>query len=621
MKAKIILSSLAILVLVGCNDILNRPQLTSQNDDNYWTNESKLRLFTVEYYPTHFPAYNNGWGTTAAVYLSYTFSDDFVNYGTQTQFELSVPNSRGSNDATATTHPWMDRYSGPDWNFSWIRKSNIMINRIETRMQDILSTEASNHWLGVARFFRAMDYAGLVTVFGDVPYYDHEVSDTDYDDLYKARTPRNEVMDAVYDDWVFAMRNVRLNDGDVYINRYVVAAFISRLALFEGTWQKYHNGDVQRAQKFLNLAVEAAEMIRTSGRYDIVTDFRSLFGSKSLVGNKDCIFIRQYDQAQSVSHQVASACNFVDGRYPNANLSLMKAFICSDGSDWQTSTDPAHKDFSIENLAKTRDSRFEASFWDKPTVKSLSSFLYITKFISREGLAFMGTTGGTPASEYTSNLNDNDYPVIRYAEVLLNLVEAKAELATMGGTALSQSDIDMTINKIRNRPLAAAAAAKGVQKTAALDLNNLPSSPDRGDVSQIIWEIRRERRMEMAFEHSRLLDLKRWKKLEYMDPEQNPDILLGAWVNLPADFNDQITAAKVGLLAVTDMNGKQTIYNGTNASQLVGFYSHLTIQGRMKFLNVPGVNPYLAPVGLTQMNTYKDKGYVLAQTEGWPAHQ
>ena len=620
MKAKIlILSSFIILFLTGCSGILDRPQLTAQNDDNYWTSESNLRLYTMEYYPSHFVGYNSAWGADAAAYLGYVFSDDVVYFGTQTQFELAVPNSRG---IASRELSWIEKHSGPNWNFAWIRKSNIMINRIETRMGNILSTEAYNHWMGIARFFRGMDYAGLASVFGDVPYYDHEVSDTDYADLYKARTPRNEVMDAVYDDLVFALENVRTADGgDAYINRYGVAGFISRIALYEGTWQKYHNNNSERAKKFLLLAERAADYVRLSGRYDIVTDFRSLFGSASLAGNKDCIFYRAYDQSFGVHHQVGTACNLVDGRYPNPNLSLIKAFICADGSDWQTSGDATNKDFTLDNLIKTRDSRFEASFYDKPTIKSLSSYLYVAKFIHRDGLKYLDVAGGAPVSTWTSNLNENDYPVMRYAEVLLNLIEAKAELATLGEVAVTQTDIDVTINKIRNRPLAAEAIAKGVTKTAAMDLSALPTSPDRGDVSQLLWEIRRERRMEFAFEHSRIADLKRWKKLEYMDDTQNPDILRGTWVNIHADFANQITAARIGMLAVTDMNGVETVYNGSNAAQMVGFYSPKNNQGRLPFLNVSGVNPYLAPVGITQMDQYKTKGYELKQTEGWPAHE
>ena len=67
-----------------------------------------------------------------------------------------------------------------------------------------------------------------------------EVSNTDFTELYKPRTPRNEVMDSVYADLEYALQNVRLNDGDQNVNRYVVAGFVSRVALTEGTWQKYY---------------------------------------------------------------------------------------------------------------------------------------------------------------------------------------------------------------------------------------------------------------------------------------------------------------------------------------------------------------------------------------------
>jgi hypothetical protein len=620
-KAKIMaVASLILFFLAGCDDVLDRPPLTQENDDTYWTSETKLRLYANGFYQRFFVGYNTAYGTEFAPHTGYTFSDDVVYNGTQTQFELAVPNDRGNSTSTATNIPWIERFSGPNWNFAWIRRSNIMINRIETRMGTILTPDQMNHWLGIGRFFRAIDYAGLVTVFGDVPYYDHEVSDVDYDDLYKARTPRNEVMNAVYDDFVFALQNVKSDDGAMNVNRYVVAGFISRLALFEGTWQKYHNNNTAQAQKFLNLAVEAADVVRNSNKFDIVTDFRNLFGSYDLSGNKDVIFYRHYDPAFGITHSVAHSCNMSEGRYPNANLSLVKSFICNDGSDWQTSADEANKNFTLSNLITTRDPRFEATFYKKLTVNSMSSCLYTAKFISREGLRYLDN-GVAILTEYMGVNNHNDYPVVRYAEVLLNWIEAKAELATLGGTPVVQNDIDISINKIRNRPLDPDAGAAGVKKTAPMSLSDLPNSPDRGDVSQLIWEIRRERRMEMAFEHSRLLDLKRWKKIEYMDPTINPDILRGTWIDAnSAELKAALLVpGRVGILAVTGMDGKVTVYNGNNAAAMVGFYTPTNIQGRLPFHNVSGVNPYLAPVGKNQRINYQTKGYELAQTEGWPS--
>ncbi|GAB6007702.1 RagB/SusD family nutrient uptake outer membrane protein [Dysgonomonas reticulitermitis] len=604
----------ALFFFTACEDVLDRPPLSEENDDSFWTSESKLRLYANGFYPRYFVGYNSGWGTEYAPLNGYEFSDDMVANGAQTGFELSVPNDRGNNTSTLTTIPWLANYSGPNWNFAWPRRANIMIDRINNRMGGVLNEEQKNHWLGIGRFFRAMDYAGLVQVFGDVPYYDHEVNNVDPADIYKPRTPRDEVMDAVYDDFVFAMQNVRSDDGAMNVNKYVVAGFISRLALFEGTWQKYHKNNNERAKKFLNLAVEAANLIKGNGKYDVVTEFRNLFNSEDLAGNKDVIFYRHYDPNYGITHCVSSYCNLSENRYTNPSLSLVKAFICNDGSDWQTSATAANKNFDMSNLIATRDPRFEATFFPRATTRSLSSCIYTVKFISRIGVSYEGS--GLPA-EFTSTNNKNDYPVIRYAEVLLNWIEAKAELATLGGDAVTQGDIDISINKIRNRPIASEAVALGVKKTAALSLAGLPSSPDKGDVPQLIWEIRRERRMEMAFEYSRLLDLKRWKKLEYMDPTLNPDIIRGTWIN--ANSTALNSLLKPDILAVTDMNGTVIVYNGSNAAQMIGFYSPTNITGRQAFLGVLNVNPYLAPVGRNQRIEYQKKGYELAQTEGWPS--
>lgn len=617
------IASLTLFFFTACNDVLDRPPLTSENDETYWTSEDKVRVYAYGFYPRYFTGYNTGSNTAYAPNTGYTFNDDIVLRGAQEGFELSVPNTRGSapsdasgSVASLSTIPWLLRYNGPDWYFGWSRRANIMLDRVENTMAGILSEEQRNHWGGVARFFRAMDYAGMVQVFGDVPYFDHEVSNANFDDLYKPRTPRNEVMDAVYDDLDYAMQNVRLDDGNLNVSAYVVAAYVSRLALFEGTWQKYHNNDTERATKFLNLAVKAGDMVKESGKYAIVTEFRDLFTSKDLSGNADVIIYRHYDAGLAVTHSVASSCNMIDRRYYNPNLALLKSFICNDGSDWQTSADATNRNFEMSNLLQTRDPRFEATFYHKATSKSYSSCLYAAKFITREGSS---SEGQTVPGEFTASANETDYPVMRYAEVLLNWIEAKAELATMGGPAVAQTDIDASINLIRNRPIAAAATALGVTKTAAMNINALPSSPDRGDVSQLIWEIRRERRMEMALEHSRLMDLKRWKKLEYMDDTLYPDLLKGTWIDAnSADLRGALlTSSTVGELAVTDMNGNVTVYNGTNAAQMVGFYSPTNHQGRQSFLNVLGVNPYLAPVGKDQRTLYQTRGYELKQTEGW----
>ncbi|HAR38900.1 MAG: glycan metabolism protein RagB [Bacteroidetes bacterium GWD2_45_23] len=610
MKKNIIIGNLLLIVFLisSCSDVLDRPELNNMNDDTYWRNETDLRLFTNGFYINYFVGYNNTWGVAYAPLRGYYFSDDFSNSNVQSNFESSAPSSRGS---TSETPDMLIQYAGPNWNFAWVRKSNLLINRIENVAKPQISSEAYNHWMGVARFFKGYEYHRLVSVFGNVPYYEALFESNDLDMMYQDRTPRGEVMDHVYDDLMYAFQNVRLDDGNNVLNRYIVAGFISRFMLFEGTWQKYHLNDQVRAKKYLELAITAGDFVINSGKYNVTSNFRSLFGSQDLKGNPEMLMYRHYDAAQSVTHHVASYSNGYESQIPSANLSLAKSFLCVDGQPYKLSTLENSDVLDIKNMIKTRDPRFEATFQDVPKVQS-ATLLYASKFIDRTGPTFWNS-GNIPPM-YASMTNTNDAPVMRYSEVLLNWIEAKAELATMGGAAVTQTDINNSINKIRNRPLETEAIAKGVQKTAPMSLAALPDDPDRDpDVSPLLWEIRRERRMEFVFEYSRLLDIKRWKKINYMSATQHPDNLLGLWINVKEELPSLLVKEKVGLLKVKKADGTVVSYNGTNGDEMVGFYMIEKGADRQAFDD----KVYLAPVGKAQIDQYKDKGYTLTQTPGW----
>lgn len=600
---------LSTLFISSCEDFLDRPQLNNPDDQSFWTQENNIRLFANEFYPQFFVGYNSSWTLDYSHFKGYMFSDDVVSKNVQSLFETSVPPSRGSSSNTTSAPAWMAQYAGPTWYFGWIRKANMMLNRLDTRMKGTLSTESMNHWTAVARFFKALDYCRLVSVFGDVPYFEAEFSTGDKDIMYKDRTPRNEVMDKVYDDFKYAIQNLRENDGNQCLNKNIAAGFISRWMLFEGTWQKYQNNDNTRAKKFLDFAVEASEIIVNSGKYEIATDMHTLFGSDNLAGNKECILYRHYDATQSVTHCIASYNCSYEAQDQSANLDVVKAFICKDGKDWQNSTVENADKFDLANLIKTRDPRFEASFLDKLNV-SAAALLFTSKFVDRTGPKL---TAPIPA-KYYSNTNTNDAPVIRLGEILLNWIEAKAELSTLGETAVTQADIDKSINILRKRPLDEEAINKGVVKSALMSLAALPNDPSRdADVPQLIWEIRRERRMELFMEPSRLLDLKRWKKINYMKGSVKPDILKGIWVDLSKEMPSLLTTAKKGITQVMKADGSIVKFNGNNAADMVGFYLPEGVKDRDDFTD----RVYLSPVGKSQIDLYISQGYKLTQTKGW----
>lgn len=380
--------------------------------------------------------------------------------------------------------------------------------------------------------------------------------------------------------------------------------------LFEGTWQKYHLGNSEKAKQYLDQAVRAADLVMESGKWSFGSNFRALFGSENLAGNPEVLMYRQYDAGVGVTHSIASYSNITESQGSAANLDLVRSFIAADGQPYQLSSVPDADKLDIGTLQVTRDSRFEATFWDTPRSQS-ATLLYADKFIDRAGPGF---AGGTYPPQYGSSTNTNDAPVMRLAEVVLNWIEAKAELESMGGIAVTQDDLDASVNAIRSRPLDAVAISKGVQQTAPLLIAAVPDDPERDPtVSPLLWEIRRERRMEFIFEASRLLDIKRWKKIEYMDANVNPDIILGPWVDFPAEFPAFLVASKVNILKVEKEDGTVVTYDGTNASDMVGFYRPDNASNRDPFSD----RVYLAPVGSNEVSQYAEKGYTLTQTTGW----
>ena len=153
-------------------------------------------------------------------------------------------------------------------NWRTIRRANYFLENM-TRCQNVVDPEVYNHYVGVARFWRAYFYFDKVKTFGNVPWVDH-VLDIDDAILFAARDDREFVMSKVLEDLDYACENCL--GTDVYkgvINKWVVLAFKSRVCLYEGTFRKYHsvnpstnaawNNQYETANDFLTAAASAAK--------------------------------------------------------------------------------------------------------------------------------------------------------------------------------------------------------------------------------------------------------------------------------------------------------------------------------------------------------------------------
>jgi hypothetical protein len=573
MKTKIyIIIALMATIAMGCkktDEFLTKNPLDRLTDDTYWTSEGNVRTFAFGFYTRYFPGYAASFDLTFGGYFSgETLNDDFAPT-TPTILTRTVPDKA---DLVK------------EWNFTNIRKANLFIKRVQ---QVPMAQEAKNNWTGVGRFFRALEYADKVKKYGDFPYYNQELTENDTEALYRPRDPRELVMDSVLADFRYAAANVRVSDGatgaqGLIVNKYVVLAFMSRVFLFEGTWQKYQENNLTKAAEYLEASKWAANELITSGAFSIAPDYRKLFNSLDLAGNPEIIMYRSY-----VVGVLTHALNSYNNKEPQSGVSkdAVESYLDKNGLPIAHPSSVYKGDKSIANVMADRDPRL--AFTLAPTVRlngvvaNFSSSGYATHKFLNEDIRDL--------TEGNSNLNPTDAPVIRYAEVLLNYAEAAAELGS-----LTQADLDKTINRIRKRAgvnlpdLTVSGTQTLVNGMSYDDPNRDPS------VSSIIWEIRRERRVELMMEGFRNDDLKRWKKYEYLDTKANPDINRGAWI-------------------------KKSDYPTTTAviegSAPEGYIIPAPKAESQRVFDNPRV--YLSPLPQDQIKLYQDNGVTLTQNPGW----
>lgn len=606
----------------SCDDFLDKEPLDKSTDNAYWRNEATLRAYAQDFYYTYFVGYAQDYRAFGGYFSGDSYNDDFLLTSdnatdTDQRYFFPLSSTTGINNELTV---WKNQYEV-------VRKANVMIERIKTMS---ITDEAKAHWTGVARYFRAMAYSTLVKTYGDVPYIDVAADPNDKEVLYKERTAQLIVVNNILDDYNYALQNVRASDGTLQVNKYVVGAFMSRNMLYHATWLKYHGTTVGSASqtvdnaelsKFFKGAIDGAEGVMAS-TFAVKNAYNALFTSESLAGNTEIIFYREYT-AGIVQNALLAYNAKEDQRLGGATIDAMDSYLCTDGLPitqsalYQGTTDP-----SIKNSFKNRDPRIYDTFVD--SLRILDSGLFAAasptgfvskKFLNEEMLA-------TNSPYIVGRLSPIDAPVIRYAEVLLNYVEARYEISKIGGTAFSQTDLDKSINKIRTRQLTKWRETPAVVRTmpnvtlsgSSLAVNGtIINDVNRdSDVDPILWEIRRERRNELMMEGRRSDDLNRWAKFEYLNtgkPGSPKKTSLGAWIN-KADYPNIAAIVKVYDPAAPSSTTKGYINYYYDASK--GTKAREFTKGALD-----SERNYLRAIPAAQITLYSDKGFTLTQNPGW----
>ncbi len=383
--------------------------------------------------------------------------------------------------------------------------------------------EEKNYYAGEAYFFRAWFYYDKVQKYGDVPWINAPLN-TDSEELYKARDKREVIMDSILNDIDRAIDYlpVKWSDKEGRVDQGVALALKSRMCLYEGTYRTYHG--MSDSRKFLEACVDASEKLIALNRYDIYTtgnpekDYATLFISEDLGDNEEIIFYRKYTTG-ILGHRL---CGYLVQSGTGATRDFVEDFLCLENGKalplqltqrYQNDEYEPVGDFQLKNVFKDRDPRIAQIILNPEQSKEILYNRDQYEFPRIAGMTGWESATGYHVIKYYERSQDakgygnesHDAPLFRYAEVLLNLAEAKAELEECDQTVL-----DNTINKLRRRA--------GMPE---LDINDIPVDPKyQGEgLSPLLVEIRRERRIELCFEQLRYQDLMRWKKGSYLQKD------------------------------------------------------------------------------------------------------
>lgn len=487
-KQAIIILTTTVFALAGCGKLDRLPE-TDITDDLYWNTENDLINASNRLYQE----LDGDWIDNRA--------DDAVN---------TSPNavSTGNRSVPNTSGDWNDRYD------EIFTANNILEKGLKAQVSDAVR----NRWFAESYFFRAYAYSKLVKIYGDVPLLLRTLSAGDTG-LYMARTPRTQVVQQIYNDLDSAAKYLPRRSeipatqwGRVF--RSTAWALKARVALYEGTRGKFH-GTIANWQDHLNIAVAAATSAMGEG-HALFNNYGNLFiQAGEGPTNLENIFVKIYGVSRDnllLGHNHSR--NLENGQLaPTRNL--LREYLYSDGLpafkiDGTTPSATRSPLFvaeanetSYNTILDNRDPRVAFSYFRAGDVAYQGPWIPKTSLGIRTAIA--PKKGFNTVDQGIVNAAVTDRILIRYAEVLLILAEAKFELTE----SISDADLNLTVNALRTRVGFVPKLTNAFVTTNGLSMRE---------------EIRRERTVELAMEGFRYDDLIRWKLAETILPQT----LLGA---------------------------------------------------------------------------------------------
>lgn len=500
-KITYILGLFSMLTFQSCLDLEPKTQLA---DTNYWQTTDHFKLFATQFY---------GWSADFRQLDDSPHSDIRSDLRTAITFDVY---SNGTNSIPSSDKTYTDNYNR-------IRQTNMLLQQAESYAapSDIAT------FVGEAHFFRAYCYFDLLQVYGDV-IITRTPLDIDSPEMQMSRNSRSEVVDFIIEDLEEAVRllpaaNEISSNDEGRLSSQAASAFLSRVALYEGTWQKFRNGgqNNERSKALLDIAATSAHDVMESDFFELFAPeelgteaYKYLFileNDKSnpagitKSANKEYIFTRRHDPTLA-----SIGFNITQGRLGNAvyvTRKMANMYLQNNGLP----VDPQTWDYSkVDSEFKNRDNRMSNTlmipghtYWSTGggridwtgSAEEIANASH-KNYMPSTGTGYFPHKWCCERDGVPTGMEAYDYPIIRYAEVLLNYAEAVFER----DDKISDEDLAISLNLTRKRV-----------NPNMPDLTNAFVSANNLDMRT---EIRRERTVEFYDENFRIDDLKRWKTAE-----------------------------------------------------------------------------------------------------------
>lgn len=476
---KIIFAIIALCVFQACDkDLLETEPLDKLTVQSFYQNENDVKNAVNGIYNALLVL------NTGREFLDYEcMTDNMVNilnknYGAY-EFALGEQNSK----SISASMRWDKNYKG-------ISRANLLLDKIDKAYENVSDKSLKERYRGEALFLRAYFYSDLIDFFGDVPL---KLKPSSMEDPFTPRYPKRVIIDTLLVNLDSAINKLPIRYPIAENGRATKGAALS----LKGKILLFNNRFTEAAdcfKKVIDLNDEAGKK-----RYSLYSDYSQLFLTEG-ENNDETIFDVQYVKnmfSQGLTHNYNVYC--INYSTFSVTLSMADEYYTAKGYPIKMNGVFIGKDLGYDSInpLQNRDPRLAMS-------------------ILRPGDPYRGTTGifspgssdatrmkckkGTNVFSIETNIWDNNFILIRYADVLLMYAEALVR-----GGQWNNADVKKSINEVRKRPTVNMPIVELCEEVWGAPLN----------ADKMLGIIQHERRVELAFEAGiRLTDIRRWRLSE-----------------------------------------------------------------------------------------------------------